>query len=357
MSARRSSFAGLPCPPTANAGLWLDRFLEHQTTGKKDPAVVTAAKTKLLREVASIAVPEGYALAYARWKDSLSDVVTTVGVCPGRVIVGLGAKGPSEIGIHLDRTWGVPVIPGTAQKGLAARAAAGWASQPAWLRGGDDFNDLFGTTEAAGAVDFLDAWWVPGSLPVPLHLDVMTGHHDAYYARGEEPPSDMDDPNPVSFLTASGHFLFAIAGPAAWANEAMELLRIGLAEIGVGAKTNSGYGRIALPDRGIRLANLIQVNAQRAVADQHYPAPEAEPLPAPVPAPPIVAPEVPTPLPGGLPDFAALKGKLDPYQFAGDVARGRYRQDTREAALAYFKRLGTPEKKLVAIVSAYDRLG
>jgi hypothetical protein len=56
----------------------------------------------------------------------------------------------------------------------------------------------------------------------------------------------MDSPVPVPFATVTGSYLVAVEGDPAWCHAAMGILKIGLAELGIGAKTNAGYGRMAL---------------------------------------------------------------------------------------------------------------
>lgn len=74
----------------------------------------------------------------------------------------------------------------------------------------------------------------------------MTVHHPGYYqGRGQSWPTDFDDPNPVPFVVVRprARFLFALsASSAEWRDYAVRLLQWGLVHLGVGAKTNAGYG-------------------------------------------------------------------------------------------------------------------
>lgn len=70
----------------------------------------------------------------------------------------------------------------------------------------------------------------------------------------------MDSPVPVSFITTGKDLTFAIAleareEDAAWLNAAWALLDEGLKTLGVGAKTNAGYGRLVLDEKATRSAN------------------------------------------------------------------------------------------------------
>lgn len=243
----RNGLSTLRPLPSTNAGLWLDKYLARDV--RPGTKLEPDAKWSLVAEVCGVLqTPEGYAEAFARWSASTEPgSVTANGRVRDRMIVGLGAKGVLEAGLRLDRTWGVPVIPASALKGLAARTAADLLDEGAWSRKGPDFATLFGTTAAAGAVSFLDAWWVPEP-QLPFRRDVITVHHASYYgSAGRKPLTDFEDPNPVPFISVVGTYRFAVTGgDAEWRESAMAILRIGLAELGIGAKTRSGYGRIDL---------------------------------------------------------------------------------------------------------------
>jgi CRISPR-associated protein Cmr6 len=248
---------------TTHIGLWLDRYLAEQNEqGTKNEEGV-GEKANHIQSVERTEVPRGYLHAFERWLRLLPTdhtAVITQARAEGRIALGLGAKGALENGLHLDHTWGVPVLPGSALKGIAAAAAHHLAQDDAWRKGPNAHSpkgawhaELFGSaldtqgTEAIGRVRFLDAWWDPrGAEHVPVHLDIMTVHHADYY-QGTAPPADTDSPNPVPFATISGTFLIALelTNPddnPIWLDRAEELLRKGLSELGLGAKTNAGYG-------------------------------------------------------------------------------------------------------------------
>ncbi len=67
-----------------------------------------------------VAVPEDYALFFDRWQRSLADDGSrAVKVrLRTRLLLGHGNASPTEVGLTVHHTWGVPVIPGTALKGL-----------------------------------------------------------------------------------------------------------------------------------------------------------------------------------------------------------------------------------------------
>src|SRR5208337_3228480 len=176
----------------------------------------------------------------------------------------------------LHHTYGMPILPGSALKGLAAHYCDQvWGptdkkfKKPTktedeayrkFLHGKgpkpeDNFHRLlFGTTDDSGCVTFHDAWLTPDS-PKPLVLDVMTPHHPKWLD-GSVPPTDFDSPTPVPYLSVMGRFRVAASwhGPTSeperarrWTELALNLLCDALKDWGVGGKTTSGYGRLTLP--------------------------------------------------------------------------------------------------------------
>jgi CRISPR-associated protein Cmr6 len=224
--------------------------------------------------------PRHYDRALARWTQSLAgadDLVFHAGT-QGRLLVGHGNAAPSEVGITLHRTWGVPVIPGSSLAGLLAHYVAATlgpahgpeaeraARQPfrpgtrdergnATDRPGDAYAYLFGVPPhrdaqgelqaQRGALIVHDALWAPEGEAAPLARDVLTVHQRRYYG-GEGWPSDHDSPNPVPFVSvpAGARFVFALSCPdTAWRQWAVARLQQALAEWGIGGKTAAGYGR------------------------------------------------------------------------------------------------------------------
>lgn len=191
-----------------------------------------------------------------------------------RLVVGMGRKGPLEVGFTFDR-YGFPVIPGSSVKGIArarglrvvARAArtkkldaldealSAEDFEKAWAKFSKNpapesvlqFRELFGTTAAAGRAVFFDG--CPTAVPA-LEADIMNPHFPKYY-RGDGPPTDSDSPNPVTFLAVAPgtEFEFAVG----WRGKvddssrqlqalAVDWLKTGLGRLGAGGKTSAGYG-------------------------------------------------------------------------------------------------------------------
>lgn len=234
--------------PTAHVGLWIDKFLPHQEKG--------AGQRKADHfEQAVRPVDRLYDDFFKRWKQSLegAGAQTHKATVQGRLAIGLGGESVLETSISLHRTYGVPYIPGSALKGLAAHYACNRLKD--WGAETYAYKILFGNIETAGYVTFYDALYVPDSANygtfknTPLALDVINVHHPDYY-RGEKnaPPADWDSPTPVSFLSATGRYLLALGGPQEWVETAFKILSAALKEEGIGAKTSSGYGRMEITD-------------------------------------------------------------------------------------------------------------
>lgn len=201
---------------------------------------------------------------YRRWLEMLEEM-------PGvklfqtplvwRMVVGLGGESVLETDLTLDHCLGLPIIPGSALKGLT-RA---WAVQEHFksdsAEAGTDpqpVKDLFGAPEEnapdhAGKVVFFDAFPIPPDLASGkprLVVDIMNPHYPKYYgdgAQGQTPPSNDQSPIPVFFLTVVGaSFQFALAPRAGVSDVNVEQvegwLQSALREYGAGGKTNAGYG-------------------------------------------------------------------------------------------------------------------
>jgi CRISPR-associated protein Cmr6 len=261
----------------SHPGLLLQRYLVRPAdTAARDGEPSDARERRALfhavqQSASGAALCELYADAFARWTGSFSpdghraaQLTTT-----SRLVIGLGVANILETGFRLHQTYGVPIIPGSALKGVAAQFCHerwGQAHDPAaaegnqrFRRGGTYHTLLFGTTDDGGAITFHDAWITPESMRrQALGLDVMTPHHTEWQL-GEAPPSDLDGPVPISFLSVTGTFDVRVSWsgtpgtPAAqidaWTTLAMTLLQEALDDGGVGGKTRSGYGRLVPPER------------------------------------------------------------------------------------------------------------
>lgn len=258
----------------AHAGLVLRRFLQVavQDVAKQHPAARSALYAAARTSASNARAV--YEAVYSRWLDGVPKATSERLDVQGRLIVGLGGDNVLETGLTLHHTYGVPIIPGSALKGLAAHYCDQvWGALDTRFKRarskldattGEYHEVLFGTTDDSGHIHFHEAWITPDSLRADgtsgLVLDVMTPHHGDYYSdktyqagprEGELiPPTDFDDPNPVTFLSVAGAFHVAVScdvpGEAGdhWAKLAFDLLKEALREWGIGGKTSSGYGRL-----------------------------------------------------------------------------------------------------------------
>lgn len=266
--SRRSS---LPSPngklQGQHAGLVLTRYLsrvaarrengdpgENSSRAEHDRLAILQSAKDALSEQPVIGL---YNRCFERWEKSLPESCCRfLLTCQSPMIIGLGGASVLETGLTLHHTYGVPYLPGTALKGIAARYARQFlgSNDPSWRPDGtaegepNHFRTLFGTTDEGGMVQFLDGWLT--SLEDCLVDDVMTPHHPRYYGDPDatvREPSDFDNPTPIPFLSVRGTFLVAICPSdsrlrSEWLDRAAECLCNGLNEYGIGGKTNAGYG-------------------------------------------------------------------------------------------------------------------
>lgn len=264
-----------------------------------DGKVPDPQRSNWLAQLATLRISPDYFRAFQSWRASFKsphDRVFELTLAT-RLLVGHGNSSAIDVGLTVHHTWGVPVVPGPAVKGLLAHYVGAvygpddpdrvpweqpedqaersryqgvtWQARRIRRGPGDVYRALFGSPEAdedpeyhsrglpagasAGLVVFHDALYVPGSAKDdrPFAIDVLTVHQKCYYdSSGRRCPNDYDNPNPVSFLTVRPgvRFLFALSGPPEWTAIAQRVLVESLGEWGVGAKTSSGYGRLLPAD-------------------------------------------------------------------------------------------------------------
>jgi CRISPR type III-B/RAMP module RAMP protein Cmr6 len=181
--------------------------------------------------------------------------VRTVALEPMTALVtGTGAGGIRDVGIELHGTYGWPVLPGSTLKGVAhayARDSELPVPDEAAIFGAPPGDDASART---GAVTFLDALPGPGGIGVAEH--VLTPHTRGYRLDPDDdneddavPPAEYINPVPVPFLVLSGGtFLVHLIGPEPEVDRAADLLKQAVRDIGLGAKTTSGYGYLTVQD-------------------------------------------------------------------------------------------------------------
>lgn len=214
--------------PSAHRGLLRDKYFTEGTD-----------EDKLNQLMAFEGVPTDriYQLAYKRWHEKWKSCGPTSVVLEakvaGRLAIGLGNENIFDAGLRLHHTYGTPLVPASAIKGVLLRHVKEQKYR--------EF--LFGAEGSAGFLEFQDAWWKPVGTGSGFSLDVLTVHHQKYYD-GSAAPTDFDSPIPVHFLTFKGTFLFVAAAPSEkWADYLKKLLKEVLGNHGVGGKRSAGYGR------------------------------------------------------------------------------------------------------------------
>jgi CRISPR-associated protein Cmr6 len=190
--------------------------------------------------------------AYNRWYTMMSAINATLfnASLDWRMVIGLGGESVLETDITLHHLYGIPFIPASALKGLTRAYVTGEVDEH---KSEDIEHDdeiikrNFGSQEHAGTVIFYDAMPLNGI--TNFVLDIMNPHYPEYYG-GSKPPTNDQNPVPVTFLTVTNTtFTFALAPRdagkelhvkdveqvKAWLQEALQ-------KYGVGGKTSAGYG-------------------------------------------------------------------------------------------------------------------
>jgi len=184
-----------------------------------------------------------------------------------RFVSGLGMGHVLETGFVWHRLLGVPYLPGSSVKGLIRAWAKSWEEEGKWE---NEYKKLFGDSDekmGAGSLIVFDAIPQLDDLPKGkrlLELDVMNPHYSDYYAQKEmdigengqkikTPPADYLSPVPIFFLTVAPDisFEFALAplpgvGTEEHLKKGLYLLERALENLGAGAKTAVGYGRMKI---------------------------------------------------------------------------------------------------------------
>ncbi|MFC0438059.1 type III-B CRISPR module RAMP protein Cmr6 [Kutzneria buriramensis] len=200
--------------------------------GGVDPTALNALHAR--RRAAALAVRPGQS-------------VRAVAITPcWRMVVGHGENTATETSLTLSPTHGLPILPGSALKGLAAAQARVTAPQRIGRLFGAPRPGTGTDEPAMGAVVFLDAFPLT---PPTVVVDTLAPHVPPYYNSGnstgvpDRPPAEYHNPVPVRFLAvAATPFEALLIGPDAEVTQAADLLATALDELGIGGKTAAGYG-------------------------------------------------------------------------------------------------------------------
>lgn len=289
---------------------WRQRHNQWGLLGDSD-----SGKSNWLRSLENHAAFPDQALFKAvtsQWQERVSAFkATTVNLATAsRLVVGFGSESTLENGIALHKPTGLPIIPGSALKGLCRAVclasiatefgiasvspdtaypelnakpkqlvSPGWHTLAMVLQGLPKeqrkafeimreagnvgtitslaafdveksvilFRQMFGDMSRAGALIFFDSFPIPTAAKL-FEADVLTPHFGDYYTKGQAPNDDLK-PSPNVFLTVPADITFAFGIGVSAGSElehqktALGWLQFALSEMGVGAKTSSGYGR------------------------------------------------------------------------------------------------------------------
>ncbi len=202
--------------------------------------------------------------AYRRW----FDMTIAMGAqhfnatLEGRMVIGFGGSTVLETDLTLHHLYGVPYISGSALKGLTRTYVAN--EEEDYYIQSDNASDgrvpskdhetdhehiieIFGSQKQAGTVIFFDAMPLDGK--VNFAIDIMNPHYPDYYGQ-RKPPTNDQDPTPVSFLAVMNTtFTFALAPRQQNKEEHLRHLeqvipwaQKALQKYGIGGKTSAGYG-------------------------------------------------------------------------------------------------------------------
>ncbi len=266
----------------SNLGLLLDKYMPKSVLEKEGKAhwLSDIFKSGDNNNSQNNHIDEIFAKnAYQRWKAMMK----SLGVKPfdltldWRMVVGLGGETILETDITLHHLYGIPIIPGSALKGLT-RAYVSEEYKKYYVpedkpeeerepshtieKDHSTIKRIFGTQTDAGTVCFFDAMPLQGQ--AKFVVDIMNPHYPKYYNSLQSnkiiPPTNDQQPNPVTFLTVMNTtFSFALIprNPdnnqhKADVDSVKKWLQEALQKYGVGGKTSAGYGYFKVEQQFVR---------------------------------------------------------------------------------------------------------
>jgi CRISPR-associated protein Cmr6 len=232
-----------------NLGLLLDKYPPRTAI---DTEKKSDGKSNWLKEFArdNHIDPRLAEQVYQRWKRAITTMEAQqfTAMTEWRMVVGLGGETVLETDLTLHHLYGIPIIPGSALKGLTRAYVTGEVHPSKRIEDDNaEVQRIFGTQKDAGTVIFFDAMPVDGK--IEIDLDIMNAHYHKYYGE-KQPPTNTENPIPITFLTVTNTaFLFALAPRRPKDTKgaedvalAMGWLQSALQKYGVGGKTSAGYG-------------------------------------------------------------------------------------------------------------------
>jgi CRISPR-associated protein Cmr6 len=253
-----STYMRLALKDSAESGHHAGLKLQHGLTQNDDKGKNAHRTNVAGTTISGARERNAYGIAYSRFSKLMAKpgVIRIEGELLGPLAASLGVASPTENGLALLHTYGVPTIPASSIKGAFRRAiqtdSTSLTPEQKEFLVGSDRTVATGTGErkaGAGRLVFHDAWYDPSSVSgKPLQPDIMTPHHTGYYqTQGKKAPADFEDPIPVGFVSVrrGTRFVFYVECPTtdpAWLDFVRAALSYTLTEVGLGAKTNAGYG-------------------------------------------------------------------------------------------------------------------
>ncbi len=234
-----------------NLGLLLDKYPPQAALQN------SAGKNQWLRDTMSRPLIDAdLALhAYRRWLalTTAADAQHFHAATAWRLALGISKATVVETSLTLHPYYGIPLIPGSALKGLCRNYVTSEIAAHASKRLAEDdpiVQRIFGSPTQSGSVIFFDA--IPLEGKATLALDIINVHYPDYYSKGKAPTNDQR-PNPLLFLTVTETiFAFALAPRQPQRAEhhedvltAIRWQQEALQDYGVGGKTSAGYGYFA----------------------------------------------------------------------------------------------------------------
>lgn len=209
----------------------------------------------------------------------------------GRLAINLTEGIIQNAGMALDRIFGLPLIPGSAVKGVTRTAALTEVKQnPEML---ETFVRVFGTAESDYKKGDLSGLKPPSGLPVDLKgavtfvqatptneaeivVDITTVHFPDYYRTGKEADQRNESPRPNSFpaVERGAEFAFPVvlnsmSNDTALLEAASRWIGMAMQQHGFGAKTAAGYGWFSdLTEEERRAAQAEEKRRKREEAEK-----------------------------------------------------------------------------------------
>lgn len=297
LSQEANQCLGNTIPPKSNFGLFFNKWLDYRNDrGKYVPGVkddrsplvnqarqCTGAASKILQNHHVRQAEYCREMKKAGWK-----ILVFTASLDSPFVSGLGAAHPTETGMVLDHTSGMPYIPASSQKGVLRIAHIinslcdengkekpleqllneGAVSRrdgdnALYWEDDDTSRTMFGYSEGteslAGQIVVLDAY--PLNAP-ELGEEILNPHFPDYYKQSRGPTEDQS-PIPIKFLVVKPgvKFVFRVLLSLPYekaplqdieklADMAEKNIRKAISEVGMGAKTALGFGRFTVIQQG-----------------------------------------------------------------------------------------------------------